>query len=35
MTYPAPDLTTLERIRELLDADLPALFRTAQKEGQL
>jgi len=31
-TYPAPDLT-IERIGDLLDLDLPALFRAAQKEG--
>lgn len=32
-TYPAPDLT-IERIRDLLDYNLPALLRAAQKEDQ-
>jgi FMN phosphatase YigB (HAD superfamily) len=32
-TYPAPDLT-IERIRDLLDYDLPALLGAAQKEGK-
>jgi hypothetical protein len=32
-TYPVPDLT-IQRIRDLLDLNLPALLRAAQKEGK-